>query len=878
MTKAENLFGGDVATLLDRGLTHHRAGRLDAAMTDYGDVLARAPGHPSALHLLGVTAHQAGDPERATILIGQAISNDPSVAAYHNHLGAALLATARHDEAIVAIGRALEINPQLAEAHYNLGIALSGARRITDAEASLRRAIAIKPDHDKAYNNLGGVLKAGGRMEEALTAYRTAARINPLSVQAQTNLAVVQHETGFLSEAITTYRKAIAISPDDARANGNLAGLLFAQGDVAGAEEASRRALKTDPACNDALKVMCALLRDRKLHVETSNLLRRAIDANPTVAGNHNNLAITLFEIGDRKGAMAALRRAIELKPDYADAHSNLSHLLLGSGQADAAFESSRKAIALAPDRALFWARWAECLPRFSFAAVDAALFRDLEQLLDQPGTLTRSVAGPVSKALLRDPEISRLLAVCHDGSENQNFDYWSTAENLSSIPLLLRILSLSPINSLDLEAILTFLRRAVLRAVAAGDRSSVGLSFTAALALHCFTNEYVFTESDDEHAAVTQLRDSLASIVENDDDPPPSWVAVLGAYMPLFKLPWAAKLLGHQWSDSMTTVITRQVVEPLEEQSLRQSIPSLTPICDAVSQAVRDQYEENPYPRWVKPATSDAAKPLTAILQELGLHADTGAIASAGRIDVLIAGCGSGQHALTSASRIENAVVLAMDLSLTSLAYAVRKTRELGVQNIEYAQGDILELAALDRKFDVIECGGVLHHLDDPLAGWRNLVTVLRSGGLMKIGLYSEIARQPIARARALISERQYEPSPEGIRRCRREIVAEKGKNQEPELVDIHGFTDFYSLSECRDLLFHVQEHRFTLTQINNALHALNLRFLGFEHRDWAVITRFKQIHPDPDALTSLPMWHKFETENPQAFSSMYQFWVQKV
>ena len=73
-------------------------------------------------------------------------------------------------------------------------------------------------------------------------------------------------------------------------------------------------------------------------------------------------------------------------------------------------------------------------------------------------------------------------------------------------------------------------------------------------------------------------------------------------------------------------------------------------------------------------------------------------------------------------------------------------RNQELGIKNIEYMQGDILKLDQLDREFDIVECVGVLHHMDDPLAGWKVLVGMLRRGGLMKIGLYSEIARQNFA------------------------------------------------------------------------------------------------------------------------------------
>ena len=90
----------------------------------------------------------------------------------------------------------------------------------------------------------------------------------------------------------------------------------------------------------------------------------------------------------------------------------------------------------------------------------------------------------------------------------------------------------------------------------------------------------------------------------------------------------------------------------------------------------------------------------------------------------------------------------------MSSLAYAKRKTEELGVTNIEYMQADILKLTKLDRQFDIIESAGVLHHMNNPMAGWKVLVDCLRDGGLMKIGLYSELARQSVVAMRLEISQ----------------------------------------------------------------------------------------------------------------------------
>ena len=57
----------------------------------------------------------------------------------------------------------------------------------------------------------------------------------------------------------------------------------------------------------------------------------------------------------------------------------------------------------------------------------------------------------------------------------------------------------------------------------------------------------------------------------------------------------------------------------------------------------------------------------------------------------ILIAGCGTGQHSIATATRFKGSKVLAIDLSLSSLSYAKRKTEELGIKNVEYMQADIL-------------------------------------------------------------------------------------------------------------------------------------------------------------------------------------------
>jgi len=210
--------------------------------------------------------------------------------------------------------------------------------------------------------------------------------------------------------------------------------------------------------------------------------------------------------------------------------------------------------------------------------------------------------------------------------------------------------------------------------------------------------------------------------------------------------------------------------------------------------------------------------------------------------------------------------------LSLTSLAYALRKTRELGMKDIEYRQADLLALGSLPERFDVIECSGVLHHLENPESGWRVLCSLLRPGGAMRIGLYSELARAHVVRARQFIAEQGFPATPEGIRRCRAAVFA---LPEDELLAKLTRSQDFYSMSGCRDLIFHVQEHRYTLPQIAELLERLKLEFIGFELPESGSFARYREQFPDDPGLCSLENWHRFESANADTFRHMYQFWV---
>ena len=381
--------------------------------------------------------------------------------------------------------------------------------------------------------------------------------------------------------------------------------------------------------------------------------------------------------------------------------------------------------------------------------------------------------------------------------------------------PLLLRLLEDVVIRDASLERLITDTRRRMLD-------EALPLPVMTAIARQCFNTEYVFDETEEERAKV-------AAITSTD----PVSLARVAAYGP---------------ANDKTT-------------------PSLAPGISSVSSKVQAQYEENPYPRWVRTQSIFPVATLADVVNDLFPSLDA-RIPAEPRI--LVAGCGTGQNAIATARRFAGAQVLAVDISRASLAYAQRKTRELGIENIEYRQADILALGGLAERFDLIESSGVLHHLEDPFEGWRVLAALRKPGGLMRIGLYSEAGRRPVARARELIATQGFKPDAAGIRACRAAIRA---RADDPLLAAIARNEDFYSMSGCRDLLFHVHEVCFSLPQIEAMIARLGLRFLGFEFPDSGqTLARYRARFADPADLQS---WHRFEVEYPETFARMYQFWV---
>ncbi len=296
---------------------------------------------------------------------------------------------------------------------------------------------------------------------------------------------------------------------------------------------------------------------------------------------------------------------------------------------------------------------------------------------------------------------------------------------------------------------------------------------------------------------------------------------------------------------------------DALASVALNENIPNVSSPQNNVHVTVRKQYEENPYPRWI---SCDVQSPPQRTASATHKH--------------LIAGCGTGYGTCLTALRYPSAQITAIDLSLASLSYAKKKAKDLGIRNIEFYQADILDLENLNEDFDIIECSGVLHHMKDPLAGWRALLQKLKPDGKMHIGLYSELGRQDVVAARQIIADQGFTNTPEGIKSAR-DFLADLPDDHPAK--GVLSRRDFYSLSGCRDLIFHTQEIRYTIDKIKESLEELGLRFSGFDLDNPQILQTYRAAYAADREMTNLESWAEFERTHPQTFRGMYQFWCRR-
>lgn len=853
------------------GEAYREVGNWEAAEAAYRSGLALQEAHPALLANLSTLYSLLHRYREAAPLAMEAYALAADLPAVNRAMAWLHINRMDWNGALPYVERCLSVAPNFLEGLLQLAAIRQAEKKYDDAHMLLERVEAVRPNVAEALTRKAALASIQGRHKEALEIVEEAVRHKPFLPAVWLALGNSKANLNRPEEALDAFDKALEIAPGYALATAAKASQLFRTSKP----EEARKLLDDYLAKNDPHAQI--FLVGGIIHAQLGNAgeaeadFRRALEINPEFTPAQLKLVVILQSQKRFEEAEPLLENILLREPNHVEA---LYHIGLNYFQQQH-FASACDYLA----RCLYYGAqldkarmcFVECLRSVKLTTFSLYHAKAIEICLKDPNISMLYLAGGWYNILLQHPDfemIRELQQIKDYATFKARLNESADAAALKADYFLLGVAVLTVVHY-PFERLMVHLRRFALeyRDQLAGWGWEPLLT---AMARQHFLVEYIGEETEGEQAAIAEMEKEVNA------DSPVEDILLLACYRLPILSPHASAIAGRlrgTGDPGLSEFVRIELDEPLEELRIKPTIESLGDVADEVSQAVQEQYEENPYPRW-QVVNKRKPQPFHKIIRQTFPFMKEEEIDVGSPVKMLIPGCGTGQQSAMCASRFADSDILAVDLSRTSLAYAIRRTSELGYENITFRQGDILKLPeTLDGKFDYIECTGVLHHLRDPEAGLRILCDLLKPTGYLHLGLYSEIARQPVLAAREFIAENGFKPTVEGIRACRKALLELPIDHPAQGIVNAR---DFFMLSDCRDLIFHVQESRFTLPQLKALFEKMNLEFMGFDGTPSPVVMKkYRERFPEDQFARDLDSWHRFEEENPKIFFGMYQFWV---
>jgi len=219
--------------------------------------------------------------------------------------------------------------------------------------------------------------------------------------------------------------------------------------------------------------------------------------------------------------------------------------------------------------------------------------------------------------------------------------------------------------------------------------------------------------------------------------------------------------------------------------------------------------------------------------------------------IRILDAGCGTGVGTEYLVHLNPLAEVMGIDISAGTLQVARERCSRSKAERVKFQQLSLYDVGELPGEFDLINCVGVLHHMEYPLRGIQNLALKLAPGGLLHIFVYGELGRWEISlmqKAIALLQGDRKGDYKDGVNLGRKIFASLPTNNRllkrEKERWAMENHRD-----ECfADMYVHPQEIDYNIESLRELIEASGLEFVGFSNPQFWRLERL--LGQDPELL----------------------------
>lgn len=182
-----------IQSLAADALALQHAGRIEAAMPLFREVIRLDPLHPQANFSLGIAAYQDGDLRSALAHLRIAAEKVPNHAQVQQLFGLALLNSGDYPGARAALRKASSLAPKSADIHAHLGDLNRLRHKPVSSRQNYKKALSLDPSNGYALIGMGQLEVSIGNIEEATQWFTKA-------VQAGKELPSALHRLAFTKE------------------------------------------------------------------------------------------------------------------------------------------------------------------------------------------------------------------------------------------------------------------------------------------------------------------------------------------------------------------------------------------------------------------------------------------------------------------------------------------------------------------------------------------------------------------------------------------------------------------------------------------------------------------------------------------------------
>ena len=370
---------------------------------------------------------------------------------------------------------------------------------------------------------------------------------------------------------------------------------------------------------------------------------QNAISFFPNFPDAHNNLGKIFFEIGQINKSINCYNKAISLNEKFSIAHNNLAIAYLSKNLFTNSFIHSSKSLELEPNNKNYLFIFGNVIKNIVFHNKNENLYPYLINILKFKSIRSRDIALSIISLIKQDNRIKKLLSI-----DLQNFALYDIEEDLielAKFDLFIALLKSCPLPDLQIEQLLIKIRSKLLLSKPNNLKFQYYKNFINALSIQLFINEYIYHYSNEEENVIG----SLVNKFNDEHDISEYEVLCISLYLKLNEIKNINKI---KKIISSTELIDILIEEPKIEKDLAKKIMSINEVIDDTSIKVREQYENFPYPKWTNPGMSIYPQTIDEYFSQRKIKINRKTFPLHDTLEVLIAGCGTGQQAINSCTK----------------------------------------------------------------------------------------------------------------------------------------------------------------------------------------------------------------------------------